>query len=87
MPIPSLPFALFQLNPVPIFVFPLSSTLKIDAFPLFVSSKFVVVSVPDPFMFSLPVGELGAPIFNRTFVLSHAKFAEAANEPAGVELN
>jgi hypothetical protein len=70
------------------FVFPLSNTLKSSVFPLSVSRRFTVEEVaPPPFTFSLPVGVEGAPIFSRTFESSHAKFAEAAKEPAGVELN
>ena len=69
-------------------VLPSFRTLKISELLLFVTTILVASSaeVP-PFTFNLPVGEFGAPIFSRTLELSHAKLDEAANDPAGVELN
>jgi hypothetical protein len=80
--------ALFITDELPILKTELSKNLKFSTFEeLVIVSGDVELVAPLPFIFTLLFGELGAPIFSRTFESSHAKLAEAANEPAGVELN
>ena len=80
--------ALFITDELPILKTELSKNLKFSTFEeLVIVSGEVEPVAPLPFIFNLLLGVGGAPILNRTLELSHAKFAEAANAPAGVELN
>jgi hypothetical protein len=73
-----------MLNPQ----YPLSENLTSSVLPLSVIlNECDELVLPEPLIFNLAIVDVGAPIFNRLFVLSHAKLDEAANDPAGVELN